>query len=81
MVHFEPIEDVYAYIREGQSKKLLVLINNHPSSPRRIGNTKFASSLGQSITVKNIVTGAMSSGIGNLILSHKSILILEISEN
>lgn len=81
MVHFEPIEDVYAYIREGQSKKLLVLINNHPSSPRRIGNTKFASSLGQSITVKNIVTGDMSSGIGNLILSHKSILILEISEN
>lgn len=79
MIHFQPADDVYAYIRTGKNKKLLVLINNHPTSPRRIESSRFFRSLDQSISVKNIVTGDTASGIGNLILNHKSILLLEIT--
>jgi glycosidase len=79
MIQLEPFEDVYAYIRVGKSKKLLVIINNHSSAPRRIEESKFQYSIDPTLKVTNIINGEESYGLGNLILSHKSILMLELT--
>lgn len=79
MIQLEPFEDVYAYIRVGKDKKLLVIINNNATAPRRIEGSKFQHSLDPSHKVTNIVNGEVSNGLGNLILSHKSILLLELT--
>lgn len=79
MIQLEPFEDVYAYLRTGQNKTLLVIINNNANAPRRIEGTKFQFSLDPSHKVTNIINGEVSNGLGNLILSHKSILFLELT--
>jgi neopullulanase len=79
MIQLEPFEDVYAYIRLGEKKNLLVIINNNSSAPRRLEGSKFQYSIDPESTVTNIINGKVSNGLGNIILSHKSILILELS--
>jgi glycosidase len=79
MIQLEPFEDVYAYIRVGQNKKLLVIINNNANAPRRLEGSKFQYSLDPTHKVTNIVNGEVSNGLGNLILSHKSIILLELT--
>jgi neopullulanase len=80
-IHFEPRDDVYAFMRVGGDKKLLVILNNNPDSARRLEQSRFAESTGKISQVINVVTGEMSSGLGNLILNPKSIVILELSGN
>ncbi len=79
MIHLEPFEDVYAYIRTGQNKKLLVIINNSSNAPRRIEGSKFQYSIDPTHKVTNLMSGEVSYGLENLILSHKSILLLELT--
>ncbi len=77
-IHFEPVEDIYAYFRISDEKKLLVIINNHPSSPRRVESSRFSQTTGKVLQVTNILNGETSSGLGTLLLGPKSITILEI---
>jgi len=77
-IQFEPNNDLYAYFRSSNQKKLLVIINNNPNSPRRIENNKFIITAGNFNKVINVLTGEVSAGLGNLILNPKSILILEL---
>ncbi len=79
MIQLEPFEDVYAYIRAGNNKKLLVIINNNPNAPRRIDGSKFQFSIDPTHKVTNLINGEVSYGLGNLILSHKTILLLELT--
>lgn len=78
-IQFEPVDDVYAYIRTSKNKILLVIINNNPNSPRRIPPNKFMISAGKFNKVKNVVTGEVSSGLGNLVLNPKSMFIYELT--
>ncbi|ASB48061.1 alpha-amylase family glycosyl hydrolase [Alkalitalea saponilacus] len=80
-IHFEPRDNIYAYIRESEHKLLLVIINNHISSPKRIEPGRFSASIGNIGQVTNIATGEVSSGFGNIILNPKSILMLELVKN
>lgn len=77
-IQFEPTNHVYAFFRTSNNKKLMVLINNHPDAPRRIEPSRFAETLGPIGQTLNVVTGETASGLGNLILNPKGILILEI---
>lgn len=78
-IHYKPHDDIYAFIRCSDKKKLLVIINNNPDSPRRLESNSFSASLGEVYQVENVISGEISSGLGNIILNPKSILILEIS--
>jgi glycosidase len=77
-IHFEPREEVYAYFRLAGKKKLLIVINNNPDHPRRIESLRFEDTVGTVDQVTNIITGETTSGLGNLILNPKSIMILEL---
>ena len=81
IVQFEPTDDVYAYFRSAGNKKLLVIINNNPNVPRRMETNRFAKTVGKIDRAKDIITGEVYSGLGNLILNPKSILILELTNN
>ena len=78
-IHFEPNNDLYAFFRSTEQKKLLVIINNNPNSARRIENNKFVITAGNFNKVTNVVTGEVTAGLGNVILNPKSILILELT--
>jgi len=78
-IHFEPIDDVYAYIRCCDKKKLFVLINNSSNAVRRPDISRFSTSTGKIEKVRDVVTGEVSSGLGNLLLNPKSIRILELT--
>ncbi|MDR2927083.1 MAG: cyclomaltodextrinase C-terminal domain-containing protein [Cytophagaceae bacterium] len=78
-IHFEPRDDIYAYFRCANKKKLLVIINNNPDSPRRMESNRFAMTIGNISKVYNVVTGETSMGLGTLILNPKSIMILELT--
>lgn len=80
-IHFEPRDDVYAYFRCADNKKLLVIINNNPDSPRRLESNRFNATVGKVEQVVNVISGEISSGLGNLILNPKSILILELTNS
>ena len=80
-IHFEPREEIYAYFRTSGKKKLLVIINNNPDLPRRIESGRFADTVGKIDQVTNIISGETTSGLGNLILNPKSIMILELTNN
>ncbi|GAO31538.1 cyclomaltodextrinase C-terminal domain-containing protein [Geofilum rubicundum] len=79
LIQLEPFEDVYAYIRVGPNKQLLVIINNNSGEPRRLEGSKFQYTIDPKSKVTNVMNGEVSNGLGNLILSHKSILILELT--
>ncbi|MBN1116683.1 MAG: cyclomaltodextrinase C-terminal domain-containing protein, partial [Bacteroidales bacterium] len=78
-IQFEPRDDIYAYFRCSEKKKLLVIINNNQDSPRRLESNRFNSSVGKIQQVVNVISGEISSGLGNIILNPKSILILELT--
>lgn len=78
-IHFEPRDEVYAYFRGTGKKKLLVIINNNPDNPRRLESFRFQATLGKVEQVINVISGEISSGLGNLILNPKSIMILELT--
>ena len=78
-IHFEPRDDIYAYFRYTDEKKLLVIINNNPNSPRRIETHRFSSTVGKVDKIRNVVTNETLPGLGSLVLNPKSILILELT--
>lgn len=78
-IHFEPRDEIYAYFRCAGNKKLLVIINNNPDLPRRLESNRFYATVQNVEQVENVISGEISSGLGNIILNPKSILILELT--
>ena len=78
-IHFEPRDDIYAYFRYTDNKKLLVIINNNQDSPRRIETFRFAATTGKFDKVFNIITNEVTPGLGSIVLNPKGIVILELT--
>ncbi len=78
-IQYEPRDEIYAYFRCSNNKKLLVIINNNPDVPRRLESNRFYATADRVEQVINVISGEISSGLGNLILNPKSILILELT--
>ena len=78
-IQFEPRDEIYAYFRCAGNKKLLVIINNNPDLPRRLESNRFYATVQNVEQVENVISGEISSGLGNIILNPKSILILELT--
>jgi Glycosidases len=78
LLHFAVREGVYAYLREYQGKKVLVILNGKQTNTK-VSLTDYAEAIGNSTEGTDVISGRTIALKGELSLTPKESLILELN--
>jgi len=75
--HFAPRNGIYVYLREFGNKKVLVMLNGK-STDNKTSTEQYTEAIGSATRGRDVLTGRMVSLVGEIALSPRESLVLEI---
>lgn len=78
LVHFIPQDNCYVYFRYNNQKKVMVILNNHDSEPRKIDTSRFAEIMGNSTSGYEVISGKNINNLTSVEIAPKSAMVIEL---
>ncbi len=79
LTHFLPENNLYVYFKEHDGKAVMVILNNHNTEDKSLGNVqRYLEILGKYKKGRNVVTGEVYSNFPELKIAAKSALVVDL---